>query len=209
MQTVDIQVAIVEDDTEIRQTLALIIDGTPGFNCKLTYANGFDAFEALQKHYVEVVLMDIEMPKMNGIDCIRKLKPLKPTIDFLMLTIKQDDESIFDSIYAGASGYLLKDTPPVRLLEAIREIKNGGAPMSTSIARKVIQSFHQVKASPLSDRETEILRYLAGGENYKSIANQLFISPHTVKTHIKNIYDKLHVHSRAEAVRKAIEDRLI
>ena len=209
MQTYDIQVAIVEDDTEIRQTLALIIDGTPGFNCQLTYSNGLDAFEALQKHYVEVVLMDIEMPKMNGIECIRKLKPIKPTIDFLMLTIKQDDESIFDSIYAGASGYLLKDTPPARLLEAIREIKNGGAPMSTSIARKVIQSFHQVKASPLSDRETEILRHLAGGENYKSIANQLFISPHTVKTHIKNIYDKLHVHSRAEAVRKAIEDRLI
>ena len=205
----NIHVAIVEDDHEIRQTLALIIDGTPGFWCKLTYEDGESALKPLQENHVDVVLMDIEMPRLNGIECIRKLKPVKPQVDFIMLTIRQDDEAIFQSICAGASGYLLKDTPPAELLQSIKEVKAGGAPMSASIARRVIQSFHQLKKSPLSERETEILRLLSQGMNYRSVAEQLFLSPHTVKTHIKNIYEKLQVNSRGEAVRKGIEDRLI
>ena len=209
MTTENITVAIVEDDDEIRQTLALIIDGTPGFICKHSFANGRLALEALSELSVQVVLMDIEMPELNGIDCVKQLKPQQPQVDFIMLSIRQDDDAIFQSMCAGASGYLLKDTPPADLLKAIKEVRAGGAPMSANIARKVIQSFHQLKQSPLSKRETEILQLLANGMNYRSIANELFLSPHTVKTHIKNIYQKLHVNSRAEAIRKAIEDKLL
>lgn len=204
-----ITVAIVEDDNEIRQTLSLIINGTPGFSCQFSFPDCESAIEALPKQFIQVVLMDIELPGITGIEGIRKLKPVMPNTDFLMLTIKQDDESIFDSICAGASGYLLKDTPPSDLLRFIQEVRQGGAPMSMSIARKVIRSFHQNSVSPLSEREQEILKHLCEGLNYKTIADQLFLSAHTVKTHIKNIYKKLHVNSRAEAVSKAIKDKLI
>ena len=204
-----IHVGIVEDDQEIRQTLALIINGTPGFHCQHTYGDCESALEALPNSYVNVVLMDIELPGMTGIECIRQLKPQLPDTDFIMLTIKQDDDSIFQSVCAGASGYLVKDTPPSELLKSIREVYNGGAPMTASIARKVIHSFHNFRPSPLSERETEILRLLSDGMNYRSIAEQIFLSAHTVKTHIKNIYKKLHVNSRAEAVKKALKDRLI
>lgn len=205
-----IHVAIVEDDDEIRQTLALIINGTPGYHCKHTFIDCESAIKELPGLYVNVVLMDIELPGMTGIQGIKKLKPLLPDIDFIMLTIKQDAESIFNSLCAGASGYLMKDTPPSDLLKSITEVSQGGSPMSTNIARKVILSFHQqVVESPLSDRETEVLQLLCDGQNYRSIAEKLFLSTHTVKSHIKNIYKKLHVNSRAEAVKKAIKDRLI
>lgn len=209
MSAENIHVAIVEDDEEIRQTLALIIDGTPGYWCKLTFADGRSAAEALQESYVNVVLMDIQMPRMDGIECVRQLKPLMPKVDFVMLTIRHDDEAVFRSICAGASGYLLKDTPPAALLSAIREVRSGGAPMSANIARRVIESFHRLKQSPLSEREREILQFLSQGMNYRSVAEKLFLSPHTVKTHIKNIYEKLQVNSRAEAVRKGLEEGLI
>lgn len=205
-----IHVAIVEDDDEIRQTLALIINGTPGYHCKHTFVDGESAIKELPHLYVNVVLMDIELPGISGIKSIAQIKPQLPNIDFIMLTIKQDDESIFNSLCAGASGYLMKDTPPSELLKSITEVFKGGSPMSSNIARKVIQSFQQTTPpSPLSDRETEILQLLCDGMNYRSIAEKLFISAHTVKSHIKNIYRKLHVTSRAEAVRKAIKDKLI
>lgn len=204
-----IHVALVEDDNEIRQTLALIINGTPGFKCIHTFADAESALEKLPGEYANVVLMDIELPGASGIETVKKLKPQMPDTDFLMLTVKQDDESVFASVCAGASGYLLKDTPPSDLLQSIMEVFQGGAPMSANIARKVIQSFHNITPSPLSDRETEILRLLSEGMNYRSIATHIFLSPHTVKTHIKNIYKKLHVSTRAEAVKKAIKDNLI
>jgi DNA-binding NarL/FixJ family response regulator len=204
-----IHVALVEDDDEIRQTLALIINGTPGFKCSHTFSNAEAAVEKLPREYVNVVLMDIELPGASGIEAVKQLKPEMPDTDFLMLTVKQDDESVFASVCAGASGYLLKDTPPSELLLSIEEVSRGGAPMSANIARKVIQSFYNVTPSPLSDRETEILRLLSDGMNYRSIATQLYLSPHTVKTHIKNIYKKLHVNTRAEAVKRAIKDNLI
>lgn len=204
-----IQVAIIEDDSEIRQTLALIIKGTPGFYCQNTFADAESAIDQIPNLVLDVVLADIDLPGVSGIEAVKKLKVQKPEIDFLMLTVQQDDESVFRSICAGASGYLIKDTPPSELLKSIQEVHNGGAPMSTNIARKVIQSFHKWQPSPLSDRETEILKLLSNGMNYRSIAAQLFLSPHTVKTHIKNIYGKLHVNSRAAAVKKAIEDGLI
>ncbi len=205
-----IHVAIVEDDDEIRQTLALIINGTPGYHCKHTFIDCESANKELPNLYVNVVLMDIELPGISGIDGIKQLKPQMPNTDFIMLTIKQDDNSIFDSLCAGASGYLMKDTPPSELLRSITEVYKGGSPMSTNIARKVIQSFQvNTPPSPLSGRETEILQLLCKGMNYRSIADQLYLSAHTVKSHIKNIYKKLHVNSRAEAVSKAIKDKLI
>ena len=204
-----IHVAIVEDDDEIRQTLALIIGGTPGFHCKHLFVDGESALKELPNLYVNIVLMDIELPGINGIATVKKLKPNLTEVDFLMLTVREDDASIFESLCAGASGYLMKDTPPSELLLAIQEVHKGGAPMSTNIARKVVQSFQNLTPSPLSDRETEILKLLCEGLNYRSIAEQLFLSAHTVKSHIKNIYKKLHVNSRAEAVKKALKDGLI
>ncbi len=204
-----IQVMIVEDDHEIRQTLALIIKGTAGFHCQHTFDNAEDAVAALPNILVDVLLLDIELPGMSGITALPKIKAIKPELDCLMLTIRQDDESIFNAISAGATGYLLKDTAPTEILKSIREVQVGGAPMSMQIARRVVGSFQKLSASPLSDRETEILRLLSEGLNYRLIAEQIFLSPHTVKTHIKNIYSKLHVHTRAEAVKKAIRDKLI
>ncbi|MEO1436450.1 MAG: response regulator transcription factor [Bacteroidota bacterium] len=205
----DIHVAIVEDDAEIRNTLALIIDGTPGFHCKYQFNDCETAIAQISEIYVHVWLMDINLPGISGIEGVRQLKPTYPDLDFIMLTINQDDDSIFDALRAGASGYLLKDTPPTELLRSIREVVKGGAPMSASIAMRVVQSFRQLNASPLSDRETEILKLLCEGQNYRSIAEALVVSPHTIRSHIKNIYRKLHVNSRAEAVKKAIDDRLI
>jgi len=203
-----IKVAIVEDDSEIRNLLSLIIDGSPGFECKSTYSNCEDAINNIPQNPPNVILMDIDLPKMNGIDGVKILKEIIPQTDFLMLTIKDDDDSIFDSICAGATGYLLKNTPPLNLLNSIKDIVRGGSPMSASIARKVISSFQKVNKSPLSERETEVLKKLCGGENYKTIADALFISGNTVRAHIKNIYKKLQVNSRAEAVSKAINKKL-
>ena len=204
-----IHTALVEDDHEIRKLLKLIIDGSPGFTCNLTFEDAESAIEGIPRYRPDIVLMDIDLPGMSGISCVRKLKDTMPDLDIIMLTIKEDDESIFESLCAGASGYLVKETPPVELLAAIQEAHKGGAPMSAHIARKIVSSFHAVRKSPLSNRETEVLRMLCKGDNYKSIAEAIFVSTNTVKAHIKNIYKKLHVHTRAEAVSKALKDRLI
>lgn len=205
----DITVAIVEDDTEIRELLTLIIDGSPGYICKQSYNDCETAIGEIQKNPPDVVLMDINLPGMTGIEGVKMLKDKLPDTDFIMLTIQVDDDSIFDSICAGATGYLVKDMPPAELLKAIKEVYDGGAPMSPNIARKVVSSFKATTESPLTPRETEVLQKLCDGDNYKSIANTLGISGDTVRAHIKNIYEKLHVHSRAAAVKKALKDRLI
>ena len=204
-----LQVAIVEDDSEIRSTLGLIIDSTDGFCCQQLYNDCETAVKDLPNDPPDVVLMDIDLPGMSGIEGVKKLKASIPKTDFIMLTIHSEDESIFDSICAGATGYLLKSTPPSNLLNAIHEVHEGGSPMSAAIARRVITSFRIAPSSPLSERETEILARLCEGENYKVIADALFVSGHTVRSHIKNIYKKLHVNSRAEAVTKALKDKLI
>ncbi|MBZ0201023.1 MAG: response regulator transcription factor [Ignavibacteriaceae bacterium] len=203
-----IKVAIVEDDSEIRKLLSLIIDSSPGFECKQAYANCEDAVKNIPLSPPDVVLMDIDLPKLSGIDGVCKLKEKLPKTDFLMLTIKEDDNSVFESLSSGATGYLLKDIPPVELLAAIKDVINGGSPMSPDIARRVLSSFHKRSDSPLSDRETEVLKRLCKGENYKTISDAIFVSGNTVRAHIKNIYKKLHVNSRAEAVSKAIKDKL-
>ena len=204
-----IHVAIVEDDRDIRQTLALIIDGSPGFSCQYQYEDCESAVLEIPNIRPDVVLMDINLPGMSGIEGTQKLKGELPDLDILMLTIKTDNASIFDSLCAGATGYLLKHTPPVDLLRAIKEVKEGGSPMSAVIARKVLTSFQRSTTSPLTDRETEILKRLCEGQTYTTISEELFVSGHTVRSHIKNIYSKLHVNSRAEAVRKALKDKLV
>ncbi len=204
-----IHVSIVEDDRDIRRTLALIIDGTPGFSCARTYEDCETAIPDILDYKPDVVLMDINLPGMSGIEGVKQLKQTRPELDILMLTVKVDNQSVFDSLCAGATGYLIKATPPTQLLAAIEEVYKGGSPMSMDIARKVLSSFHQPVTSPLTARETEILRRLCDGENYKTIAEALFVSGHTIRTHIKHIYAKLHVHSRAEAVKKALKDKLI
>jgi len=208
MSEENINIAIVEDDNEIRQTMSLIIDGSSGFSCKHSYPDGESALSSIEDLEIDVVLMDIELPGKSGIEITRTLKQKFPKIDFIMLTVQSDDDSIFESLCAGASGYLLKDTNPAELLEHIKEVVNGGSPMSSQVARRIINSFRIIE-NPLSERETDVIRLLSKGMNYKDVAENLFLSPYTVKTHIKNIYAKLHVTSRAEAIYKAIKQKLI
>ncbi len=208
MRNETIHIAIVEDDNEIRQTLTLIIDGSQGFSCKYAFPDGESAMASIENLPIDVVLMDIDLPGKSGIEVTRYLKQKCPLLDFIMLTVQSDDDSIFESLCVGASGYLLKDTNPADLLIHIKEVYNGGSPMSSQVARRIINSFRIIE-NPLSDRETEVLKMLSKGMNYKEVANEIFLSPHTVKTHIKNIYSKLHVNSRAEAIYKAIKQKLI
>jgi DNA-binding NarL/FixJ family response regulator len=207
MNSTKITVAIVEDDDEIREGIVSLISGADGFECVGSFPDGEAAFAKLKALHPDVVLMDIQMPRMDGIECTRKLKEHTPAQQVMMLTMYEDDESIFTSLKAGANGYLVKTTPPQKLLEAIRELVGGGSPMSSSIARKVIGAFREMIPSKsetenLSKRELEILELLAKGFRYKEVADHLFISPDTVRTHVHRIYEKLHVRSRTEAVLK-------
>lgn len=203
-----IHIAIVEDDNEIRQTLSLIIDGSQGFSCKYAFQDGESAMASIENLPIDIVLMDIDLPGKSGIEVTKYLKQKCPQLDIIMLTVQSDDDSIFESLCVGASGYLLKDTNPADLLVHIKEVFNGGSPMSSQVARRIINSFRIID-NPLSNRETEVLKMLSKGMNYKEVANELFLSPHTVKTHIKNIYSKLHVNNRAEAIYKAFKQKLI
>ncbi|MCB0283975.1 MAG: response regulator transcription factor [Calditrichae bacterium] len=205
----EIKVAIIEDEHEIRQLMTLIIDGSPGYSCKQSFDNCEDALLNLAADPPDVVLMDIDLPGISGIEGVRKLKEKMPGTDFLMLTVQDDDESIFNSVCVGATGYLLKDTPPAEILKAVEDVNKGGSPMSASIARRIVSSFKAENSTSLSEREIEILRHLCNGENYKVIAEKLHISGHTVRSHFKNIYKKLQVSTKAEAVKKAINERII
>jgi len=208
MNSQTIHIAIVEDDNEIRQTMSLILDGSRGFSCKYAFPDGESAIASICNLPIDVVLMDIDLPGKSGIEVTRILKQKCPNIDFIMLTVQSDDDSIFESLCAGASGYLLKDTNPAELLTHIKEVVDGGSPMSSQVARRIINSFRIID-NPLSSRETEVLKLLSKGMNYKEAAEELFLSPHTIKTHIKNIYCKLHVNNRAEAIYKAMKQKLI
>jgi DNA-binding NarL/FixJ family response regulator len=206
----DIKVAIVEDNDEIREGLSVLIDDSEGYHCTATYPSAEEALKYLPAHKPDVVLMDIKLTGMSGIDCIRELKEKLPNIQVMMLTVYEDDDTIYNSLIAGATGYILKKTPPAALLDAIRTLYDGGSPMSDLIARKVVQSFQQMGASSketenLSGREQEILSYLAKGYHDKEIAEKFFISVETVRTHLRNVYKKLHVRSRTEAVLKYLK----
>lgn len=204
-----ISVAIVEDDPDIRESLALLINGTPGYTCQSTYSSCEKALKGILNEIPDVVLMDIGLPGMSGIEGIKILKEKLPDLDILVLTIQSDDKTVFEALCAGACGYLVKDTPPAQLLEAIQETYEGGAPMSTKIARMVIESFQISPQTSLTQRETEVLTHLCKGKSYKMIADDLFISEETVRRHIKNIYRKLEVHSKSEAVAKAFKEKLV
>ena len=200
-------VAIVEDDAGIRDNLARLIDGAQGFRCLGVFATGEEALTRLPKLRPAVVLVDINLPRMSGIELVGALKAEHPALQFLMLTVYEDSTKIFQALTAGASGYLLKRVAPERLLEAIREVHQGGSPMSGSIARQVVQSFYrmgqaQEESANLSPREQEILQLLADSFLYKEIAERLGIGKETVRTHVRHIYDKLHVRTRTEAVVK-------
>lgn len=220
----NITIAIVEDNTTLRKRLQQELELFDDFEIAGAFATGEAAIKALKtwppSRVPHVVLMDIALPGMSGVDATRQIRDAYPDTDIIMITVFEDDEWIFRSIQAGASGYLLKDDSPDSVATAIRDLRNGGAPMSRSIARKVLTSMRgsappaaQSTAQPgdavLSDRELELLQGLVAGDSYTKLADKLFISPHTVRTHIKNIYKKLHVHTRATAVRAAIDRKLV
>lgn len=211
-----IKVIVVEDNDTIREGLKILIDGTEGFGCIALYPRCEPMLKSLAKLKPDVLLMDIGLPGMNGIEGIKQSKAIIPELNILVLTIYEENDLIFDALCAGACGYLVKKTPPSKLLEAIHEAYHGGAPMSSHIARKVIDFFQQKKQiapvdSPniLTPREKEILSGLVEGNSFKAIADSLFISIETVRFHFRNIYRKLHVHSQSEAVVKAIKEGLI
>jgi DNA-binding NarL/FixJ family response regulator len=204
-----IRVAVVEDDAEIREALSLLIDGTPGMTCAGAYARFEDALPALTRTPPHVALLDIGLPGISGLEGAARLHLIAPATEILMLTIREDDDAIFEALKSGASGYLLKTSPPSRILEAIREAHRGGAPMTASVARRVAESFRKAADSPLSPREAEILSLLCRGHSYKMIAADLYVSVETVHSHLKAVYRKLEVNSKSEAVAKAIKDRLI
>jgi DNA-binding NarL/FixJ family response regulator len=202
-----ISVSIVEDNEQLRGTLARVIGRAEGFRCVSHYGDAETALEGLPKDRAEVVLMDINLPGMNGVECVRVLKQRLPEMQIVMLTVYEDTENIFNALAAGAAGYLLKRTKSAELLEAIREVNRGGSPMTTHIARKVTQSFHRAgpSAQPtenLSEREQQVLDCLSQGFLYKEIADKLGISYETVHTYIRRIYEKLQVRTRTEAVAK-------
>lgn len=202
-----ISVSIVEDDAEVRESLARLIDSSPGYRCVSRHPSAEEALEKIPKVNPDVTLMDINLVNLNGVECVRRLKPLLPGKQIIMLTVYQNTEHIFNALAAGATGYMLKQTPPAELLVAIREVHEGGSPMSSHIARKIVQSFQRPapeknEAGALSPREAQVLDLLAKGFLYKEIADQMHVTYATVHTHIRHVYEKLHVRSRTEAVAK-------
>lgn len=205
-------VAVIEDEKEVRAGLSYILNHTDGFRCLDSFRTCEEALANLPEP-PDVLLCDIGLPGMSGIEGVRRLKERFPALPIIMLTVYRDDEKIFESICAGASGYILKKAPPQKILDAIVEVHEGGAPMSSEIAMKVLNAFRKFvpQKQPdyqLSKREEEILQELIEGNSYKTTADHLNISVHTVRFHIRSIYEKLHVHSKSEAVAKALKDRL-
>ena len=202
-----ITVSIVEDNEQLRGTLARVLNRAEGFRCLSQYGTAEAALEGLVKDRPEVVLMDINLPGMNGVECVRRLKQVVPSLLVVMLTVYEDTENIFNALAAGANGYMLKRTSSKELLEAIQEVHRGGSPMTMHIARKVVQSFQKTAATAqpaenLSEREQQVLDLLSQGLMYKEIADKLAISYETVHTYIRRIYEKLQVRTRTEAVAK-------
>ncbi|HYL97460.1 MAG TPA: response regulator transcription factor [Blastocatellia bacterium] len=209
-----IKAAVIEDQRDIREGLTMLIDGTPGYTCTGSYRSMEEAFDKIKAQVPDVVLCDIGLPGMNGIDGIRTLKEMYPELRLVMLTVYDDDDRIFDALCAGACGYLLKRTAPARLLEGLKEAVSGGAPMSPEIASRVISLFREVRPPEraeydLTPHELRLLKLLVEGHNYTTAAAEQKVSYNTIKFHMRNIYDKLQVHSKSEAVAKAMRERLI
>jgi DNA-binding NarL/FixJ family response regulator len=206
-----IQAAILDDDKDYRDLLSKMLNNSPGFECVGTYKSSDEALSKIETDLPDVLLLDIEMPVKSGIESLREIKLNFPSVKVLMLTVYSDSERIFESLRSGADGYLLKKNPKEKLFEAIREAYNGGVPFSGEVAKKVLQYFQTpnvlTDSSELSEREKEVLTELIEGHSTKAIADKLFVSMHTIRFHLHNIYVKLHVSSRAEAVAKALKNR--
>jgi DNA-binding NarL/FixJ family response regulator len=210
----EIRVAIVEDERDIRESLTFLVNGTAGYSCTGSYRTMEEALDRIPHHLPDVVLSDIGLPGMSGIEGVRILKERHPHLLLLMLTVYDDDDRIFDAICAGACGYLLKKTPPARLLDSLKEAVAGGAPMSPEVARRVITLFREIRPPEranydLTPHETRLLKLFVEGHNYKTAAVELRVSVNTVNFHVRSIYSKLQVHSRSEAVAKALLNRLV
>jgi DNA-binding NarL/FixJ family response regulator len=209
-----ITVAIVEDQPKIREGLRSLIDGTDGYRCTGGFRSMEEALDQIAFDVPAVALVDIGLPGISGIEGIRRLKEAHPSLAILMLTVYDDDKRIFDAMCAGASGYLLKQTQPARLLECVKEVLDGGAPMSPEVARRVVALFREIRPPAHADyqltpHETRLLKLLVEGYNYKTAASQLGVSINTIKFHMRSVYDKLQVHSKSQAVAKALRDRII
>ncbi len=209
-----LSVVIVEDEHDVREGLALLIDDTEGFRCQRSFRTMEEAIGWLEGDQPDVLLTDLRLPGMSGLDGIRKIRERFATLPIVALTVHDNDDHVFDALCAGASGYLLKNTPPERLLESLKEAANGGAPMSPEVARRVVKVFRTFRPPPrasyhLTPQENELLRLLVDGHHKKTAADVMRISVNTVSFHLKNIYGKLQVHSKTEAVAKALRERLI
>jgi DNA-binding NarL/FixJ family response regulator len=209
-----IRAAVIEDQRDIREGLTMLIDGTAGYHCTGSYRSMEEALDKIKSEAPDVVLCDIGLPGMSGIDGIRILRERHPNLLLLMLTVYDDDERIFDALCAGACGYLLKRTSPARLLESLKEAVTGGAPMSPEVASRVIALFREIHPSQRADyqltpHETRLLKLLVQGHNYTTAADELHVSYNTVKFHMRHVYEKLQVHSKSEAVAKAMAERLV
>jgi DNA-binding NarL/FixJ family response regulator len=209
-----IKVAIIEDERDTRECLSLLVNGTDGYECTGSYRTMEEALEKIPGNLPDVVLSDIGLPAMSGIEGVRILKQRHPDLLVLMLTVYDDDDRIFDALCAGACGYLLKKTPPIKLLESLQEAVAGGAPMSPEVASRVIALFREIHPPARADyhltpHETRLLKLFVEGHNYKTAAAELGVSINTVNFHVRSVYDKLQVHSRSEAVAKALLNRLV
>jgi DNA-binding NarL/FixJ family response regulator len=211
----DIKVALCEDNEVFRESLVQFIDDTPGYTVTASFPSADDILKAIRENEPDIILMDIDMPGINGIKATGLIKSTFPQVNVLILTVYEDDQKIFDAILAGATGYLLKKTPPARILESISEVQQGGASMSASIVKRVISYFNQKEQASdaneytLSQKELAILKCLVNGDSYKMIGDHCKISIGTVRSHISNIYKKLHINSKSEAVAKAIKENLV
>jgi DNA-binding NarL/FixJ family response regulator len=209
-----IRVVVIEDVREVREGLAVLIGGTQGFQCAGSYRTMESALSGIADSPPDVILTDIGLPGMDGVEGTRRLRERFPQVPVLALTVYDDDDNVFNAICAGASGYLLKNTAPARLLESLREVVDGGAPMSPDVARRVVALFRTFRPPPrasyhLTAQETELLKLMVEGHHYKTAADAMGISTSTVSFHLKNIYGKLQVHSKTEAVAKALRERLL
>ena len=203
------RVSIVEDNDVVREGFAMLIDSVAEFAVVGTYSNCEEAIKHLKQVEPDVILMDIELPGINGIEGTSRIKKLAPETNIIVITVHENSDLVFEALCAGACGYITKNTEYSRLVEAIKEAMNGGAPMSSNIARMVVESFQKNQDTPLTGRETQVLELLSKGKSYTVIADELFIHKETVKSHIKNIYFKLQVHSKAEAIEKALKNKFI
>jgi len=209
MDSNSVKITIVEDNEVVKDGFELLINGMSDHNVISTYTNCEDAIQNIKDDNPDLILMDLELPGMHGIEGIKHIKKLLPKVNIIVITVHENGQLVFESLVAGATGYITKSSNYNKVLEAIEETMKGGAPMSTNIARLVVESFQRNTDSPLSPRETEVLELLAKGKSYSVIADELFIHKETVKSHIKNIYYKLQVNSKADAIEKAIKNKLI